>query len=229
MLDALVIAPHPDDAEIGMGGTIVKMLSQGLKVGILDLTTGEPTPHGSDEIRRQETMSASKQLGVSWRENLGLVNRKLEATLEARTKLTNVFRQVRPRWLFTTFWNDAHPDHLAATKLVEESRFWSKLTKSHLEGEPFHPERIYYYYAVHLKLAITPSFVVDITDQWPQKLASMECYHSQLIKGRENDTPPMITRLKTFAAYWGHSIGTSYGEPFASREPIALSSLNALI
>ena len=229
MLDALVIAPHPDDAEIGMGGTIVKMLSQGLKVGILDLTTGEPTPHGSEEIRKQETACASQQLGVTWRENLGLVNRKLEATLEARAKLANVFRRVRPRWLFTTYWNDAHPDHVAGTKLVEEARFWSKLTKSELEGEPFHPERIYYFYALHLKLALTPSFVVDVSEQWPQKLASMKCYHSQLIKGREHDTPPMISRLETFSAYWGHSIGTAYGEPFASREPLALSSMNALI
>lgn len=228
-LDALVIAPHPDDAEIGMGGTIVSMLSQGLKVGILDLTTGEPTPHGSEEIRRNETACASKALGVSWRENLGLVNRKLQPTLEARAKLANVFRRVRPKWLFTTYWVDAHPDHTAATQLVEEARFWAKLTKSELEGEPFHPARVYYYYAVHLKLAIEPSFVVDISTQWQQKLEAMRCYHSQLIQGRENDVPTMISRLETFSAYWGHTIGTAYGEPFASREPIALSTVSSLV
>ena len=228
MLDALVIAPHPDDAELGMGGTIVKMLSQGFQVGILDLTTGEPTPYGSEEIRKSETVCATKVLGVPWRENLGLENRKLEATLEARARLANVFRRVRPKWLFTTYWVDAHPDHIAATKLVEEARFWSKLTKSQLEGEPFHPVRIFYYYAVHLKLALEPSFVVDISDEWPQKLAALKCYHSQLIQGRENDVPRLLGRLETFAEYWGHSIGTTHGEPFASREPIALNSLGAL-
>ncbi len=228
MLDALVIAAHPDDAEIGMGGTIIKMLSQGMQVGILDLTSGEPTPHGTLEIRQRETEVATAQLGVTWRENLRLENRKLEANLEARAKLANVFRRVRPKWLFATYWTDAHPDHTAATALVEQARFWAKLTKSELEGDPFHPERIFYYYAVHLKLAIQPSFVVDISDEWPKKLAAMESYHSQLVKGREKDVPRMIDRLQTFAAYWGHSIGTSYGEPFASREPLALSSVNAL-
>ncbi|MGI9457414.1 MAG: PIG-L family deacetylase, partial [Aeoliella sp.] len=100
MLDALIIAPHPDDAELGMGGAIVKLLADGLAVGILDLTSGEPTPHGSPEIRARETAAATEMLGIEWRENLGLPNRSLEPTLENRAKLATVFRRVRPRWLF---------------------------------------------------------------------------------------------------------------------------------
>ena len=126
-----------------MGGAIVKFLNEGLRVGILDLTDGEPTPHGSPEIRAAETAAASKVLGVTWRENLGLVNRKLENTLEARAKLANVFRRTRPRWLFAPFWEDAHPDHVVATQLTQDARFWSKLTKSDLEGEPYHPCLLY--------------------------------------------------------------------------------------
>ena len=129
-LDALVIAPHPDDAELGMGGGILKMLSEGLSVGVLDLTSGEPTPHGSEEIRAAETRQATEILGLSWRSNLGLPNRSLESTLEARKKLASVIRQLRPRWLFAPYWIDAHPDHVAATELVEAARFWSKLSKS---------------------------------------------------------------------------------------------------
>ena len=119
MLDILIIAPHPDDAELGMGGAILGFLAQGLQVGILDLTTGEPTPHGSLETRAAETAAASKILGIAWRKNLGLPNRSLEPTLEARAALAGVIRQEKPRWLFAPYWVDAHPDHLAATQLVE--------------------------------------------------------------------------------------------------------------
>ena len=145
MLDALVIAPHPDDAELGMGGTIALMLAQGMSVGILDLTDGEPTPRGSVEIRTRETAAASAVLGITWRENLGLPNRRLRASLRARGSLAGVIRRTRPRWLFAPHWVDAHPDHVAATRLVEAARFWAKLTKCDLDGDPWHPERIYHY------------------------------------------------------------------------------------
>ena len=118
MLDILVIAPHPDDAEIGMGGAILKFCEEGLQVGVLDLTTGEPTPHGSLEIRQQETSAATEILGIAWRKNLGLANRSLEATIENRAKLAGVIRQQRPTWLFAPYWQDAHPDHTAAPELV---------------------------------------------------------------------------------------------------------------
>ena len=104
MLDVLVVAPHPDDAELGMGGAILNMQSHGLSVGVLDLTDGEPTPHGSIEIRRQETAAASQVLGLKWRKNLGLPNRRLQPTLEARAQLAGVIRQARPRWLFAPYW-----------------------------------------------------------------------------------------------------------------------------
>ena len=229
MLDVLVIAPHPDDAELGMGGAIVKLLEQGLRVGVLDLTDGEPTPHGSLEIRADETLRATEILGLSWRENLGLPNRQLEATLQARERLATVIRQVRPRWLFAPYWTDAHPDHVAATQLVEAARFWAKLTKTPMEGKPHHPERIYNYFCVHLKLAPQPAFVLDISQQWPQKIAAIECYQSQFVLGRPATSPTFLDRLQNQAAYWGQLIGTQYGEPFACREPIGLTGMESLI
>lgn len=227
-LDMLVIAPHPDDAELGMGGCIAKMIRRGWRVGVLDLTSGEPTPFGTDELRREETAAASRALGITWRENLGLRNRYLEATLEARAQLAAVFRRVRPRWLFAPYWEDAHPDHTAATALVEAARFWSKLTKTDLPGEPYHPERIYYYYCIHLKHIAQPAFVLDISDEWEVKAESIACYRSQFITGREHIDPPVVERFRDEAAYWGKMIGRRYGEPFASREPIALDSLDGL-
>ena len=228
-LDILVIAPHPDDAELGMGGSILKFKSEGLRVGVLDLTNGEPTPHGSLEIRARETAAATRILDLDWRENLGLPNRSLEATLAARQQLASVIRRVKPRWLFAPYWVDAHPDHVAATQLVEAARFWAKLSKTEMAGDPHHPQRIYNYYAIHLKHAPQPAFVLDITDHWEQKLAAIQCYRSQFIEGRSQDTPTMIDRFRDEAAYWGRMIGTAFGEPFASREPIGLKSMATLV
>ena len=227
-LDVLVIAPHPDDAELGMGGAILKLKEEGLAVGVLDLTNGEPTPHGSLEVRASETIAATAILGLDWRENLGLPNRSLEPTLEARKQLAEVIRRVRPRWLFAPYWTDAHPDHVAATQLVEAARFWAKLSKSDMSGDPFHPERIYNYYCVHLKMAAQPAFILDISDQWERKLEAIQCYHSQFIAGRTSTPPTFIDQLRDEAAYWGKTIGTQYGEPFHSREPIGMSSLRCL-
>lgn len=235
MLDILVIAPHPDDAELGMAGAILKFKSEGLKVGVLDLTSGEPTPFGSLEKRAAETAAATKILGLDWRENLGLPNRSLEPTLEARKQLASVIRETRPRWLFAPYWVDAHPDHVAATQLVEAARFWAKLSKTDMPGEPWHPQRIYNYYCVHLKHAAQPAFVLDISPFWEQKLAAIRCYHSQFIEGRavtlpagSADPPTFLDQLRDEAAYWGKTIGVRYGEPFTCREPIGLSSMQSL-
>ena len=229
MLDVLVVAPHPDDAELGMGGAILKLKAEGLRVGVVDLTNGEPTPHGSPEIRARETQAATEILGLDWRENLGLPNRSLQPTLEARAQLAGVIRQQKPRWLFAPYWEDAHPDHLAATELVDAARFWSKLTKSDLPGEPHHPERIYNYYCVHLKQAAQPAFVLDISDHWEQKLAAIQAFESQFITGRPTSPPTFLDQLRDEASYWGRVIGKRYGEPFHCREPIALSTMAGLV
>ncbi|MGO8749792.1 MAG: bacillithiol biosynthesis deacetylase BshB1 [Thermoguttaceae bacterium] len=229
MLDVLVVSPHPDDAELGMGGTILKLRAEGRSVGILDLTNGEPTPHGSPQIRARETAAATAILGLDWRENLGLPNRSLEATLDARGKLAIVFRRTRPRWIFAPYWIDAHPDHVAATQLIEAARFWAKLTKTEMSGEPHYPERIYYYFCVHLRLIPQPAFILDISDFWEKKLEALRCYHSQLIAGRPEEPPTLLDRFRDQAAAWGWAIGSRYGEPFASREPIGLNSLRSLM
>ena len=228
-LDVLVVAPHPDDAELGMGGAILKMLNEGKKVGILDLTSGEPTPYGSEEIRAAETASATEVLGVPWRENLGLTNRSLVNDLVARKALAEVFRTVQPDWIFAPYWEDAHPDHIYATQLVTDARFWSKLSKTDMQGERFHPKRIYNYYCVHLKMHPRPAFVLDISAYWERKLAAVASYHSQFVLGRESLKPSFLEQLEIEARYWGKTIGVEFGEPFHSPEPIGLSQLSALV
>ncbi|MGI9457884.1 MAG: bacillithiol biosynthesis deacetylase BshB1, partial [Aeoliella sp.] len=128
-------------------------------------------------------------------------------------------------WLFAPYWEDAHPDHTAATKLVDDARFWSKLTKTDMPGEPHHPERIYNYYCVHLKMAVQPAFVLDISAEWETKLAALRAYESQFITGRD---AAFLDQLRDEASYWGKTIGVKYGEPFNCREPIGLATFTGL-
>jgi len=229
MLDYLVIAAHPDDAELGMGGTIALLLSQGCTVGILDLTDGEPTPQGSPEIRRLETEASTAVLGITWRGNLGLPNRSLQADLASRAKLAGLIRELRPRVLFAPYWEDSHPDHVAASALVDAARFWSKLTKTDLPGTAHTPERILYYFSVHLRIHPKPSFIIDISDHVGTKLRALGCYASQFIAGRPTTPPTFLDSLRDRARYWGWAVGAAYGEPFASREELGLRSLRDLL
>ncbi len=227
-LDLLVVAVHPDDAEISVGGTVLKLVRAGKRVGILDLTTGEPTPHGSDEIRAAETAAANDVLGNPWRKNINLPNRKLEATLDARAAIAGIFRQTRPRVILAPYWDDAHPDHVAASQLVDDARFWAKLSRTDLPGEPFHPPRVYYYFSIHLRMLEQASFVVDVSDTFEEKLKAVACYESQF-RGKLETFPTPLDDLRGRARYWGWSIGKAYGEPFASREPIGVGDFDALI
>lgn len=227
-LDFLVIAPHPDDAELGAGGTIALLKSQGARVGVLDLTSGEPTPHGSPERRRAETEEATRILGIDWRGNLGLPNRALTDDIGARGRLAAALRGLRPRRLLAPYWKDAHPDHIAASSLVDAARFWAKLSKTDLPGEPFFPDRIFYYLSVHLRVHPKPSFVVDISAHVETKLRAIAAYHSQFVEGRSATPPTILDDLRDRARYWGWAVGVSYGEPFLSREEVGLRSLRDL-
>lgn len=227
-LDLLVVAPHPDDAEISAGGLLLKARSEGKRVGVLDLTNGEPTPHGSPSQRARERDEASRILGLDWRGDAGLPNRRLEATLEARRTVASVFRRTRAKLILAPYWEDAHPDHTAATSLIEAARFWSKLSRSDLPGEPWHPPRILYYFSIHLRIHPQPAFVLDISAEIDAKMAAIEAYHSQFFAGRPDGPAPAIADIRDRARYWGWSIGRRYGEPFASRESLGVRSIAGL-
>lgn len=233
-LDLLVVAPHPDDAEIGVGGTLLRCKQAGWRVGVVDLTDGEPTPHGSPQIRAAETRAASERLQLDWRHNLGLPNRHLEDTREARRLLANVFRATRPHVLLAPYWVDAHPDHVAASRLVDAARFWAKLTKTdqpgqpRLEGEPYWPPYLFHFWSLHLRVHPQPAFVVDISEFIDEKMAAIRCYESQFLVGRPQQFPTLLDDIRDRARYWGWSIGAAFGEPFASREQIGLPDLTVV-
>ncbi len=227
-LDLLVVAPHPDDAEISVGGTILSCVAQGMRVGVLDLTNGEPTPHGSPEIRARETSAATEVLKLSWRQNLGLPNRSLENTLEARRQLAGVFRVTKPKILLAPYWEDNHPDHVVASRLADDARFWAKLSRTDMPGDAYWPPRIYYYWSIHLRIHPKPAFVLDISDFIEAKMEAIRCYESQMLTGRSTAFPTGLDDIRDRARYWGWSIGTAYAEPFASREELGLRDLKAL-
>lgn len=228
-LDILVVSPHPDDAEISVGGAIAVSIRQNLRVGVVDLTTGEPTPHGSLEIRRQETDRATEILGLSWRTNLGLPNRSLQPDLAARRRLAEVFRLTRPQIILAPYWQDAHPDHVAASSLVDDARFWAKLSRSDMAGDPFWPPMLLHFFSIHLRIHPTASFVLDISAEIDTKMNAVASYESQLVTGRSQAFPTALDDIRDRARFWGWSIGKAFGEPLINRESVGLSSLGSLV
>lgn len=220
----LVIAPHPDDGELGMGGTIIKLVRAGHAVHLLDMTNGEPTPNGSPEIRQREWTAATKILGCT-RSNLGLKNREVVHSIENRHKLAAVIREHRPDIMFVPFAPDAHPDHVAVTKIAEDARFDAKLTKTNIPGEPWHPKRIIYYFCTHLRVDFKPTFVIDISDTQEAKIAACRCYESQGLD-RDGGAIEIVTES---AAYYGNRIATKYAEPFFSHEVIGLGGVKDIV
>ncbi len=205
-----------------MGGAIARFASQGHKVHVVDMTNGEPTPHGSVETRARESAAAAKILGVE-RTLLGLKNREVVHNLESRHKLAALIRVHKPNVLFVPYPIDAHPDHVAVTKIAEDARFDAKLTKSNIPGEPWHPKRIIYYFCTHLRLNINPSFCIDITDQMDTKMRAVAEYKSQFLSA---EIPDMV---KTLAGYFGGRIGTRYAEPFYSHEVLGFGGIDQLV
>jgi bacillithiol biosynthesis deacetylase BshB1 len=228
-LDLLVVAPHPDDAEIGVGGIIAVSRAQNLRVGVVDLTTGEPTPHGTSERRQEETRVATEILDLTWRQNLELPNRSLVPDLDARRRLAEVFRITQPRIILAPFRQDAHPDHVAASQLCDDARFWSKLSRSDLAGTPFWPPMLLHYFSIHLRIHPAASVVVDISNVMERKMKSVQAYDSQLVQGRSSDHPTVIDDIRDRARYWGWTIGKSYAEPLSNREQIGIRTLNDLV
>jgi N-acetylglucosamine malate deacetylase 1 len=228
-LDILVVAPHPDDAEISVGGIIAVSRAQGLRVGVVELTSGEPTPHGTEEIRQQETAAATTILDLSWRHTLNLPNRSLQPDMEARRKLAEVFRQCRPRIILAPFWQDAHPDHVAASSLCDDARFWSKLSRSDLAFDPYWPPMLLHYFSIHLRIHPAASVVVDISNHIETKMKAVNAYRSQLIQGRSETFPTVVDDIRDRARYWGWTIAKAYAEPLSNREQIGITSLTDIL
>lgn len=226
MADVVCVGAHPDDVEIGMGGTVAALAAGGADVLIVDLTDGEPTPHGTHERRMEEAGEAARILGCR-RRTLELPNRYLFDSVEARTALAEVLRAEQPDVLFVPYPEDAHPDHLAASRIAEAARFYAKFTKSEMAGEPHYPSRIYRYMAVHLRLVREPSFLADITETLPAKLAALSAYRSQFSDNPANAS--IVELMEQTAKMWGGIGRVGAAEPFFALEPPVVRSVGDLV
>ena len=226
MANILVVGPHPDDQELGMGGTIARLVGQGHDVLLLDMTNGEPTPHGSVDKRKQEWTEAAQILGVR-RYQLGLKNREIEHTLQARHLTAGVIREHQASIVFLPFPEDAHPDHRATTRIVEDARFDAKLTKTNMPGEPIYPKWMIYYYCMHLRQIVNPTFCIDISDQIATKEKSILAYKTQFVIPEK--TRNIVDWLRHLSGYLGSRVGCEYAEPFFLNEPLGLSALDDLV
>lgn len=226
MANVLVVGPHPDDQELGMGGTVARLAKQGHDVLLLDMTNGEPTPLGSVEQRTKEWTKAAEILGVK-RRLLGLKNREVQHTIEARHKAAGVIREHQAQIIFVPYYEDAHPDHVAVTRIIEDARFDAKLTKIDLPGSPIYPKWLIYYYCTHLRMVANPTFCLDVTEEIETKIKAIEAYESQFVWAEKNRA--VVTWVKEMNGYMGSRIGVRYAEPFFTREPLGLGSLEGLV
>jgi len=232
-LDVLAVAPHPDDLEIVCGGTLAKLVKQGYKVGMIDLTSGEPTPRGTPEMRLREAEAARVALGVPLRLNLDLPNRVLMDCPEHRFALAAQFRRYRPALVICAAGRTpaASPDHHQAHLLVEAARFYSQLTKwnERFAGtEPYRiPNLVYAPFPMDAEQRSWHStFVIDISETFDQKLHAIRCYESQFDADRFEKVKHFISGHNI---YQGGRCGFLYGELFALPHPVGASDLHTLV
>ena len=237
-LDFLAFGAHPDDVELGCGATIAKLVSQGKKVGIVDLTRGELGTRGSAEIRTKETKEATKILGITIRENMDFKDGFFRNDEEHQLKIIHVIRKYQPDFIFCNAPDDRHIDHPKGSQLVLEASFLSGLTKINTDdslGNPqkkWRPKNIYHY--IQWK-NLDPDFIFDVSGFHNTKMDAVKCYSSQFYdpKSKEPETPISTKNFLDFvqsrANDFGRLIGVEYGEGFISNRKLGFSSFDELI
>jgi bacillithiol biosynthesis deacetylase BshB1 len=231
-VDVLAIGAHPDDVEIGAGGFVALMASQGKKVGLLDLTRGEMGTRGTPEQREEESSEAARLLGASFRANLGLPDSKLFNCLEYREKIAEVIRQAKPRYCLTSYFSAKHPDHSAAGELVQGASWIAGLHNYESKFEAHRPSRVFYYPS---RYEFKPSFVVDVTEVWEKKKKAVRAFKSQFFQADSNEPETEIARRGFFdmiearARGYGRKIGAEFAEPFFMFEETAIDDPDQLL
>lgn len=234
-LDVLAIGAHPDDVEIGCGGTVALLVERGRRVGILHLTRGEAGTRGNEQERRREAVRAAEALGVHWMDFLDCGDGDLSAGTEEQNALIAVLRELRPELVLGPTPHDRHPDHTRAHRLVEESCYYAGLARRGVGGEPHRPAAVFSYMQHD---PFDPAFVVDVSSSWERKAAALAEYGSQLYQGDDGGRDEPATKVASpefrraivgRAQHFGLMIGAAYGEPFWSRLPLAVSDPLALL
>jgi N-acetylglucosamine malate deacetylase 1 len=224
-LDVLAVGAHPDDVELGCGGTLAKLAALGYRVGILDMARGEMGTRGTMELRAAEAEAAAKILRLTVRDNLELADAHIQLNEESRIKMIRKIRLYRPRIIFTHFWEDPHPDHVHTCQIVREASHLAGLAKydsetAHLRHRPNTVGHFMF------PRTVVPTFMVDISEFADQKRASIMCYKSQLYDPNSSEPETYLSdasfvrRLETKQLYFGSTIGVDHAEGFVIREAL---------
>lgn len=226
-VDLLVFGPHPDDIEIGIGGTVARHTSLGFRVGLCDLTAGELGSNGSVEERLMEADQAAKVLGCVWRANLGWPDRRIGKDATHLDEAVGFIRKHRPRVVAAPYWSDRHPDHEAASRVLTEAVFNSGLRRYEAAGEAWRPDWLCYYF---INDCAPPSFLVDVSDYYQKKRDALDCHASQFQRspngvGTRLNTPLFRQLVESRDAQFGAVAGVRWAEGFVVREPLVRPTL----
>ena len=227
-LDLLIFGPHPDDIEIGLGGTVARHTAAGHAVGLCDLTRGELSSNGTPDERQAEAAEAARVLGAAWRENLGWPDGGIEPTPAIIRSAADIIRRHRPRSIAIPYWDDRHPDHVAASHVLRTAVFRSGLRRYDTGAEPWRPEWLCYYF---INDSATPSFVVDVSAHYEKKREALACHRTQFqpegagaVQTRLS-SPTFRQFIESRDAQFGALAGVAWAEGFVVREPIVRAGL----
>ena len=233
-IDVLAVFAHPDDVELTVGGTLLKLKHLGYRTGALDVTRGEMGTRGTVEGREQESKAAAEILKLDVRENLGLVDGHVFNDDESRTKLVRAIRRLKPRVVLTHQLDDPHPDHDHIAHLVRES---ARLSSMKRYDEETGSEKIPVPMVAHniFSRRVQPSFVVDVSDYLDEKMNAIRAHSSQFYDPNSNEPETRLTsktfllELESRSRYFGSMIGCTAGEPFYVREALNVADPVALL
>jgi N-acetylglucosamine malate deacetylase 1 len=235
-LDVLAIGVHPDDVELGCSGTILKLIAEGKKVGVIDLTRGELGSRGNAELRLEEAANSAKILGLAIRENLGFADGFFENNKEHQLKIIKVIRKYQPDVVLCNAPKDRHPDHGRASQLVSEACFYSGLVRieTNLDGENqelWRPKAVYHYIQDRF---LKPDFVVDVSEHLDKKMEAIMTFSSQFYNP-DSDMPETPISSKKFLdfvkarmANFARDINADYAEGFTSERVIGVEDITQL-
>ena len=233
----LAFGVHPDDVELGCGGTIISAIADGKKVGIIDLTEGELGTRGTVKTRYEEATAAAKVMGVEVRENLKMEDGFFKHDKKNVRLVIEKIRKYQPDIILCNAPEDRHPDHGRSSKMVAEAAFLAGLRKVETKDdgkkqEPWRPSYVFHYIQDRY---LQPSFVIDITSSFEKKMEAVSCYTTQFISNASKDpqtyisSPQFLESIKARALMLGKRIGVGYAEGFVSEKTLGLSSFDAII
>lgn len=237
-LDILVLAAHPDDAELGAGGTIASHVAKGKKVGVVDFTRGELGTRGTPETRAAEAAEGARILGLSVRENLGLADGFFKNDQEHQLAVIRAVRKYQPEIVLANAIHDRHSDHGKGAELAYDACFLSGLTKVKTSDEtgkrqqPWRPKAFYHYIQSQF---IQPDFIVDVTAHWQTKINAIKAFKTQFFDPSSKEpqtyisTPEFLSMIESRGIEFGHAIGAKYGEGFTVRRYPGISDLFHLL